>query len=353
MSPRQHDAATVEKVQAAEIETPRGAGSALLRVRELGILLAIVIVFVAATVKNSAFAHSDSVQQLLTGAALIALIGVGETLVIITRNVDLSVGSIVGLSAYVVGMTFKAHPHMPVILGFALGIAIGALIGAINGVIVTVFRVPSLVVTLAGLYIIRGIDGIIVNGKTIDPGAIPHTFQEVGYRTFFGVPWLAIIVAVVVGSVGYAMRSFRAARELYAVGSNPEAAALAGIPIERRVFTAFVVSGTLAGFAGALFLALHAQIDVTGGTGYELLVVSAVVVGGVAIFGGSGTVLGAALGALLLNTIGQALVSSKVSAFWNDAISGALLLAAIAFDRWVSLRVARRLQSAQGAHRDV
>jgi rhamnose transport system permease protein len=119
------------------------------------------------------------------------------------------------------------------------------------------------------------------------------------------------------------------------------------------VFTAFVLSGALAGLAGVLFLALHAQIDVTGGTGYELTVISAVVVGGVAIFGGSGTVLGAALGALLLNTINQALVAARISAFWDEAIAGALLLATIAFDRWLSLRMARSLRSAEGAHRDV
>jgi rhamnose transport system permease protein len=219
--------------------------------------------------------------------------------------------------------------------------------------IVTITRVPSLVVTLAALYIIRGIDGVIVNGVTIDPGSVPTSFQAVGYKTIVGVPWLAIIVALVVAVVGYVMRSYRSARDLYAIGSNPDAAALAGIPIERRVFCAFLVSGALAGLAGALFLALHAQVDVTGGTGYEFLVVAAVVVGGVAIFGGSGTVLGAALGAVLLNTISQALVSSKVSAFWNDAIAGALLLAAIAFDRWISVRVARSLKSAEGAHRDV
>jgi rhamnose transport system permease protein len=209
------------------------------------------------------------------------------------------------------------------------------------------------VVTLAGLYIIRGIDGLIVHGVTIDPGSVPNSFQAVGYKTVLGVPWLFLVVAAVVAGVGYAMRSFRAARDLYAIGSNPEAAALAGIPTVRRVFTAFFISGSLAGLAGALFLALHAQVDVTAGSGYELLVVSAVVVGGVAIFGGSGTVFGAALAAVLLNTINQALVSSRVSAFWTDAIAGALLLGAIAFDRWLSLRVARSLTSAEGAHRDV
>jgi rhamnose transport system permease protein len=325
----------------------------LLRARELGIGLAIIVVFGLTTLNNHDFARAASIQQLLIGAALIALLGVGETMVIVTRNVDLSVGSVVGLSAYVVGDLFKHDHHMPIILGFCVGIALGAVIGAINGLVTTVARVPSLVVTLAMLYIIRGVDGVIVNGVTIDPVSIPQAFISVGYRTLFGIPWLAIIVAVVVASFGYAMRSFRWGRDLYGIGSNPEAAALAGIPAGRRVFTAFLTSGALAGFAGALFLAIHAQIDVTGGVGYELSVIAAVVVGGVAIFGGSGTVLGAALGALLLNTINQALVATKVSSFWNEAIAGALLLAAIAFDRWLSRRVAQRLQTAEGAHRDL
>jgi len=324
----------------------------LLRARELGIAIVIVLVVAITAVRNSNFLDAQSVQQLLSGAALIALLSVGETMVIITRNVDLSVGSTVGLSAYVVGDLFK-YQHISVVAGFAVGIVLGAVVGAVNGLVTTVLRVPSLVVTLAMLYVIRGVDGMIVNGHTIDPTAIPHAFTEVGYRTLFGVPWLAIIVIVVVAVAGYAMRSFRASRDLYAIGSNPEAAALAGIPAGRRVFTAFVISGTLAGLAGALFLALHAQVDNSGGIGYELAVVAAVVVGGVAIFGGSGTVVGAALGALLLNTINQALVASKVSSFWNMAVAGGLLLAAIAFDRWLSLRVARGLKSARGVHRDV
>lgn len=334
---------------------PAGTGNrlaALLRAREAGILLLILIVVGITTINNHHFADANSIQQLLTGASLIALLGVGETLVIVTRNVDLSVGSVLGLSAYIVGDLFK-HQHIPVWSGFVIGIAIGALIGAINGLVTVVMRVPSLVVTLAMLYIIRSADGMIVNGHTIDPDAIPHAFTAVGYKTLFGIPWLAIIVAVVVIVVGYAMRSYRASRDLYAIGSNPDAAELAGIPTARRVFSAFVISGALAGLAGALFLAMHAQIDNSGGVGYELTVVAAVVVGGVAIFGGSGTVVGAALGAVLLNTISQALVASKISAFWNEAIAGGLLLAAIAFDRWLSLRVARRLQSAEGAHRDV
>ena len=210
-------------------------------------------------------------------------------------------------------------------------------------------RVPSLVVTLAALYIIRGIDAVYANGKQIDPTSIPANFQKMGSGDVFNVPYLAILVIVIIGIVAYAMRSFRSCRDLYAIGSSPEAATLAGIPAGKRVFTAFLVSGALAGLGGVLFIAEFATVASTGGAGYELQVVAAVVVGGVAIFGGSGTVVGAALGALLLNTINQALVAAKVSAFWNQAIAGALLLAAIAFDRYVALRVARALRTGGGA----
>lgn len=326
--------------------------ASVLRSREAGIGLLILLVFGATTAYNHGFAGAHSVQQLLSGASLIALLGVGETMVLVTRNVDLSVGSIVGLSAYVVGDLFK-HGHIPVWSGFLIGILIGLAVGCLNGFITTVMRVPSLVVTLAMLYIVRGVDSLIVNGHTIDPDAIPNAFTAVGYRTLLGVPVLALIVFVVVVIVAYTMRTFRSSRDLYAIGSNPEAAELAGIPAQRRVFVAFAVSGMLAGLAGALFLALHAQIDNSGGTGYELNVIAAAVVGGVAIFGGSGTVVGAALGAVLLNTIDQALVASRVSSFWSEAIAGGLLLAAIAIDRWLSIRSARNLTVASGAHRDL
>jgi rhamnose transport system permease protein len=332
--------------------TTSSAVLTVLRAREVGLAVLIALVVLVTTLHNHHFVDSNSIEQLLSGAALIALLGVGETLVVVTRNVDLSVGSVLGLSAYVVGHLFK-YDHIPVWSGFAIGILVGVAAGVLNGFVVTVMRVPSLVVTLGMLYVIRGIDGVVVNGERIDPEYIPSGFTAVGYKSVLGIPWLAIIVAGVVVVVAYAMRSFRASRDLYAIGSNPDAAALAGVPIQRRVFTAFVISGALAGLAGALFLALHTQIDNSGGIGYELSVIAAVVVGGVAIFGGSGTVVGAALGALLLNTINQALVASRISAFWNQAIAGALLLAAIAFDRWLSLRVTKTLQSAEGAHRDL
>lgn len=346
--------AKVEQILEAPVVAEPGANRLLtiLKARELGIALLIVVVILATTLKNHDFFSADTFQVILTSSALFALLAAGETMVLITRNVDLSVGSTLGLSAYVVGTLLKHH-SVPVWSGYLVGIAVGLLVGAVNGFITTFLRVPSLVVTLAMLYVIRGIDGKIVNGNRIDNTDVPHSFTLVGYKTLFGVPWLAIVVAVVVVVATYAMRSFRSCRELYAIGSNPDAAELAGIPSSRRVFLAFLTSGALAGLAGALFLALYTQVDVSAGKTYELSVIAACVVGGVAIFGGSGSVLGAALGAILLNTIDQALTAARISSHWNQAIAGALLLLAIAADRWLSLRVTRSLQTAEGAHRDL
>ena len=321
----------------------------LTRAREAGTLALVLLVFAVATIKDHNFASAGSVQQLLVGASLVTLLAVGETMVLVTRNVDLSVGSVLGLSAFVVGNLFRTE-HIPVWSGFVIAIALGALVGAVNGLITTVVKVPSLVVTLAMLYVIRGVDSKLVNGNIVVPAQVPHAFVEVGYHTVLGIPWLAIIVAVVVAITGYAMRTFRPCRDLYAIGSNPEAALLAGIPRGRRVFMAFLTSGAFAGLGGALFLALFAQVDNSAGLGYELNVIAAAVVGGVAIFGGSGSVIGAGLGALLLATISSALYVLGISPFWDQAIWGFLLLVAIALDQTITERLTSALRRTRTRH---
>jgi rhamnose transport system permease protein len=321
----------------------------LLRFRELGIVLALALVVVATTADNHRFLSATNVQQILSGAAIIALLAIGETIVIITRNVDLSIGSVLGISAYATGVLYVHHPHVSLAVVFLLAIGIGVACGVVNGLVVTVARVPSLVVTLGTLYIIRGIDGAWAGGNQVNASMLPNSFNKIGYGTVAGIPYLALIAAVGVGGATYAMRSFRTARDFYAIGSQPDAARLAGIPVGKRVFLAFVLSGAIAGFAGALWLSLYASVDAIAGVGYEFQVIAAVVVGGVAIFGGSGTVLGAALGAILLNTINSALVVVNVSSFWSQALSGGLLVAAIAFDRLVFVRVAPALRTRRSA----
>jgi rhamnose transport system permease protein len=321
----------------------------LLRFRELGIVLALVIVVGATTIDNHLFLSATSVQQLLSGAAIIALLAIGETIVIVTRNVDLSIGSVLGISAYATGVLYRDHPHIPLVLVFLVALGLGSVCGIVNGLIVTVARVPSLVVTLGTLYIIRGIDGAWAGGNQVNASMLPESFNKIGYGTVLGVPYLGIIAIVAVGIATYAMRTFRTARDFYAIGSDPVAARLAGIPVGSRVFLAFVLSGAIAGVAGAIWLSYFGSVDAIAGVGYEFQVIAAVVVGGVAIFGGSGTVLGAALGALLLNTINSALVVVNVSSFWSQALAGGLLIVAIAFDRLIAVRVAPALRTRRRA----
>jgi rhamnose transport system permease protein len=321
----------------------------LYRFRELGIVLALVLVVGATTIDNPHFLSATSVQQMLSGASIIALLAIGETIVVVTRNVDLSIGSVLGISAYATGVLYTHHPHVPLVLVFLLALAIGAVCGAVNGLIVTVARVPSLVVTLGTLYIIRGIDGAWAGGNQVNASMLPEGFNKIGYGTVAGVPYLGIIAIVAVAIATYAMRTFRTARDFYAIGSDPAAARLAGIPVGSRVFLAFVLSGSIAGIAGAIWLSYFGSVDAIAGAGYEFQVIAAVVVGGVAIFGGSGTVLGAALGALLLNVIYSALIVVNVSSFWSQALAGGLLVAAIAFDRLIALRVAPALRTRRRA----
>ena len=321
----------------------------LLRFRELGIVLALVLVVGATTIDNHRFLSLTNVQQILSSAAIIALLAIGETIVIITRNVDLSIGSVLGISAYATGLLYVHHPHVPLVVVFLVALGIGVACGIVNGLVVTVARVPSLVVTLGTLYIIRGIDGAWAGGNQVNASMLPNSFNKIGYGTFAGVPYLGIIAIVAVAIATYAMRSFRTARDLYAIGSDPAAARLAGIPVGARVFLAFVLSGAIAGLAGAVWLSYYASVDAIAGVGYEFQVITAVVIGGVAIFGGSGTVLGAALGALLLNAINSALVVVNVSSFWSQALAGGLLVGAIAFDRLIALRVAPALRTRRRA----
>jgi rhamnose transport system permease protein len=323
---------------------PRRLVDLVFRVREFGIVAVLGLLVLVTAGIEPRFLDLTNIQFILVDTTIFALLALGETMVVLTRNVDLSVGSVLGLSAFVSADLFGQHPGIPIPVVFLAGLAIGLACGISIGFLTVVGRVPSLVVTLAALYVIRGTDALIVGGGQVVASSLPNSFIEIPKKTLLGIPILAVVVAVVVAAGAYYLRSFRSGRELYAIGSNPDAARLAGIPSGRRVFTAFAVCGAIAGLAGVLYAARYGTIDSTAGSGYELQVIAAVVVGGVAIFGGSGSVVGAAFGALLLQTILSALYVLGVSPFWNQAIAGALLLGAIALDRGISLQLASVLR---------
>ncbi|MBD0282707.1 MAG: ABC transporter permease [Thermoleophilaceae bacterium] len=334
----------VEATPAPGPAVGEGAGARRLtewvfRVRELGIIAALALLIAVTAILEPRFIESDSLRNLALNASIFAILAAGQTLVIITRNVDLSVGSVLGLSAFLAGDLLSGNQDLALPVVFVLGIALGAACGLLNGVLVTWGRVPALVVTLGTLYAFRGIAFLWTDGRQVNAETLPDAFLNLGTDSVLGVPFLVLIALVVVLAVGQWLRDYRAGRELYAIGSNPEGARLAGVRSDRRVLSAFVLAGALAGLGGVLFTARFGTVDATAGTGYELTVIAAAVVGGVAIFGGTGSVYGAALGALLLGTITSSLIVLRVEAFWQQASIGALLLLAIALDRFVGLRV--------------
>jgi rhamnose transport system permease protein len=328
----------------------KGLVERLLRVRELSLVAVLAVIVLGTWIYNDRFLNSQNLRDISLNVAIVALLAVGQTVVVVSRNIDLSVGSVLGITALAVGLLFSNNRGFPIPVAILLGILMGAAFGAINGALVSLGRVPSLVVTIGTLYIIRGVDFAWASGQQVTASELPDSFLAIGSNSVLGIPVLPLVTLAVVLVAGYAMRTYRAGRELYAIGSNPDAAVLAGVPVGRRVFGAFVVSGALAGLAGVMYCARFGTVDAAAGTGQELAVVAAVVVGGVAIFGGSGTVYGAALGALLLSVIGSALVILKINPFWERAIDGALLLGAIALDRFLLLRVERALKKRSHRH---
>jgi len=323
----------------------------VLRVRELGIVAALGLLIAVTAILEPRFIEANSLRNLALNASIFAILAVGQTLVIITRNIDLSMGSVLGLSAYLAGDLLNSNPGMALPFVFLLGMALGATCGLLNGILVTWGQVPALVVTLGTLYAFRGLAFLWTDGSQISAHQLPDPFLNIGTDSIAGVPFLVLIALVVVLVVGQWLRDYRPGRELYAIGSNPEGARLAGVRSGRRVLVAFVLAGALAGLGGVLFTARFGTVDATAGVGYELTVIAAAVVGGVAIFGGTGTVYGAALGALLLGTITSSLIVLRVEAFWQQAAIGALLLGAIALDKLVAVRIeaALRRRSARRA----
>jgi rhamnose transport system permease protein len=322
----------------------------LVRSREASIVLVLVLVVAAATIKSPSFLFSgNSWRDLLLTPSILLLLAAGQAVVVITRSVDLSVGSVLGLTAYLTGRLFIDHPGLPVVAVFAAGLVVGGLLGLVNGLVVGYAKVPALVITLGTLYIYRGAVLTWAGSNRINASDLPDSFSNLGTQTVASIPVLFILALVVIVAVGYYLHTSRGGRELYAIGSDPDAAVLYGLNVRRRVIAAFVLSGALAGLAGVVYAARYGTVSSSAGDGIELQAVAAVVIGGVAIFGGSGTVWGAAIGAFLLITINRVLPLIGIPDFWQQALVGVLILGAIVLDRLLARRRARTLIEARDA----
>jgi len=315
-------------------------------------LLATVLFF---STQIEGYLSARMFNRISTSAAVVLPIAVGQAIVIMTRNIDLSVGSILGVVAYMTGQALGAMPEMHPVLAVALAMGIGAVAGAINGVIVAWGRVPSIIVTLGTLALYRSFLVEYSDATTITTASLPAWLVDLPQASLFSVGALDVRVTVVLALaaclvVGVALSRLRAARKFLAVGSNPDAAQMAGIDSARVVFVAFVLAGALAGLSGFIFLAKFGNITVVAGLGFELKSIAAVVVGGVSIMGGSGTILGVLMGTVLVDTIDNSLTRWElVSEFWRDALLGMLIMAAVTVDTLAARQLARMRRRDGGA----
>lgn len=310
------------------------------RQRELTLVAIMFVLGAGVSAMAPQFLSIDNFSQVAVLASITAIAAVGEAMVIITRGIDLSVEAIIGLVAYAVARTLELHALDP-IGAVAMGLAIGLVLGCINGFIVAVLRVPAIVATLGTLSIFRGIDYVIAGPDQVPLAGLPDGFTHIARMDVLGIPVFVLITVVVVIIGTVLLRSTRFGRQVYAVGSNPEAAAIMGIPSRRVTFTAYAVCGLLAGLAGVMWVIEFGTINGTAATGVTLAVVAAAVVGGVNTLGGSGTLAGAAIGALFLGFIANALILVGLSQFWLQAIYGLVILLAIGSDQVIRRGIQR------------
>ncbi len=302
----------------------------------LVLLIALAVIFFASQIEG--YYSGRTFNRIATSVAILVVMAVGQTLVVLTRNIDLSVGSIVGCTAYFVGAQLAVYNEWPAVVVILFAVGLGAVMGLLNGLLIAYGRVPSIIATLGTLALYRSLLVNYSDAKTITTDALPEWLLELPRRDFltFGeidIKFMVAMALVVVILFHLFVTYLPYGRRLYAIGSNPEAARFAGLPVQSTLLGAYGLCGALCGLAGFMFLARFGNITVVAGQGLELQVVAAVVVGGVNIFGGSGTMFGALLGTVLIATLEQSLLRwDQVSEFWRDAILGLLILLAVASD---------------------
>jgi rhamnose transport system ATP-binding protein len=332
--------------RSTETMAPSSGGSRrfigrLLRIPELVLVLALLIIGGAVTMREPRFLQSANLEQVALSATLVCIVTLGEALVIIARQVDLSIGAIVAASAFISAGWLEHHPDASIFWVILIGSAVGVAFGTLNALLVALFRIPAIVATLGTLAIFRG--GVIVfaGGRQISATVLPDSYGDIARIHLAGAPLLVWVALFLTVAFGLAMRFTRTGRNLYALGSNQDSARFVGINDRRHIALVFVVSGLLCGLVGVLWGARFGTVDAVIAPDLHFQAISAVVVGGVSIFGGSGTVYGAALGAVIFAVLQNGVQLLGINRFWLQAVFGAAILFTVIFYSQLARRAER------------
>jgi rhamnose transport system permease protein len=317
-------------------------GRSVFKRSDTALLALVVIITLIAAATLGDFRTLSNINNLLNTTALIAIVAIGEAVVILARQIDLSVGAILGICAYVVGeLSGHFSGALGPIMGVIMALGFGAAFGVGNAFLVSVLKMPAIIATLATLSIYTGFQIILNNGSQLYLTQVPPWLAGLRGNAWFGIGtfiWIAVICLVV---VTFLLRRTRFGRDVYALGSNPDAAAYLGVRVRLRIFQIFALCGALAGLGGMLYTSQFGNVDATAGSGMNLTVIAAAVVGGVSLFGGSGTAANAVLGALLLGEIQNILELTRISIFAEQTLQGASIVIAVAIYAVVSRRLRR------------
>lgn len=297
-------------------------------------LLAAFLICAALTIFTNSFFSLGNILNVLRQASLLFFIASGLTLVVLTGGLDLSIGANVAISACVAGTVI--HQTGSPTLGVLTGIGVGGVVGLLNGVMVTALRIPSFIATYGMLWVLHGVTYWYMGGETMH--GFPAGFRQIGSGYFLGlpIPVYLLLVFLAIGSI-FAQRTTWG-QEIYAIGANPVAARLSGIPVARRLLLVYIVSGAMAGLASIIFLARLNSAEADIGESLTLPAIAAVLIGGTSLFGGLGTVFGTFVGALILTLVLNGMNLLSVNASWQPLVTGVIVILAV----WLDMKTRRR-----------
>lgn len=295
---------------------------------EATIFVAFLVLAIALAATTPSFATATNGLSILLATSLIAVVAVGETFVVVTAGIDLSIGSVVALTGILTGIAL--HAGCPVPLAVVLAMVLGGAVGTFNGVAVAYLGMNSFIVTLAMLAMARGLAFIVAGGNTIF--GFPEAFDSIGGGNIGPIP-IAALISLSIAAIGaFVLARTVFGSNIYAVGGNREAARLAGIPVGRTLLTAYIVSGVLAGVGGVILTGRLDSAQPVAATGLELNAIAAVVIGGASLFGGKGNIVGTLLGVFIIGVINNGLTLKNVQPFWVQFIQGAVIFTAALAD---------------------
>jgi rhamnose transport system permease protein len=322
----------------------------ILKQREPLLAMMVVLLVVAVGLRAPAFLSAGSLANLVTDSTLLVMLALTQMLVIVTRGVDLSVASNLALSGMVAAMLGAHYPGLPLPLIMLAAVAVGLGLGLVNGWLIGRLELPPIVVTLGTMSVYRGAVFVLSGGAWVSAHQMPAHFIAFPLDRLLGLPHLVWIAAATLALMAWIARSTRFGRDLYAIGNAPQCAGYIGIPSHRRLLWTYALSGAVAGLCGYLWVARYAVAYTEIAYGFEFTVIAACVIGGVSIGGGVGTVLGAALGALFLTVIGNALPVLQVSPFWQSALTGLVILVAVLINARGAGRRSRQILPLHGTN---